>query len=176
MGEVAQTIQEIISVFATRIDETGLIKNFDAPYWNFYEWTDGNFGEGALGSRNERPLHYDLILNCVFVYVAEKWQQLCVAHNLRYQLVDFSMMRDAIQGIFFNKKENLFGSSTGNLSHYSQLGNSFALLIGLGNDITANKVKSNPELVAVSLSMSGFVYDFSTFLSDFLKTKILLNT
>lgn len=159
LNEVAEVIQEILFVFANRIDETKLIKNFDAPYWNFYEWTDGNFGEGALGSREKRPLYYDLILNSVFVYILEKWLRICDEYDLPQIDIDLIAMRGTIVDTFFDEEENLFHSSTGNLTHYSQLGNSVALLIGLGNEITADRVKNDATLIPVSLSMSGFVYD-----------------
>ena len=39
LTESAPTVERLLDNFISHIDESGLIKRFDA--WNFYEWTDG---------------------------------------------------------------------------------------------------------------------------------------
>ena len=42
---------------------------------------------------------------------------------------------------------------------YTQLGNAFALLIGLGDERTVKAIKEDKTLVPATLSTAGFVYD-----------------
>ena len=72
--------------------------------------------------------------------------------------VDLDAMRAAIKREFFDESTGFFRiASTDN--SYSQLGNAFAVLIGLGDNRTLEAVKGNGGVVLATLSMLGYVYD-----------------
>ena len=68
--EVFEKISEIISVFASRIED-GLICRFGGEWlWNFYDWSE--FCEGTLFHAQEKIP--DLIINCLFIIALENFE------------------------------------------------------------------------------------------------------
>ena len=122
-------LDAIYNAFTNLIDKTGLIPQFPKPFWNFYEWAD--YGEETRMGDNE--LGYDLVLNCMFVYVVKLYAKI---KNIK---IDLSFMKKAIKKTFYNKEKKLYISSTIN-GGYTMLANSFALLIGLGDKNLADKI------------------------------------
>lgn len=157
IDEVWDTVSGIMQIFADRIEENGLIKNFPAPYWNFYEWTKGSDGNGEYLDKPHIE-RFDLILNCAFVYAYERFSVLCSKKGVKAS-VDTEKMKNAIKTFFYDQKRNRFFLSDVDREGYSQLGNAFALLIGLGNDDVKNSLKEDKTLIPATLSMLGFVYD-----------------
>lgn len=149
--EVMPTMFGIIGEFSRRIDKNGLIKDFSQPYWNFYEWTDKNDGSASSSDT------YSLILNCAFVYSCERF--LRISDYSEYDLnVNLSNIKESIKRTFYHSDTGLFHTSTHETSHYSELGNAMASLIGLGDQKIAEALK-NGSLSRASLSTLSFVYD-----------------
>ena len=157
IGEVWDTLSGIMQVFAERIQENGLIKNFPAPYWNFYEWTTGSDGNGEYLDKPHVE-RFDLILNCAFVYAYQRFKSLCERKGIQAN-VDIEKMKDAIKKSFYDQTKNRYFLSDVDKEMYSQLGNAFAVLIGLGNDELITALKEDAALIPATLSMLGFVYD-----------------
>ncbi|MBQ8308623.1 MAG: hypothetical protein IJX96_02190 [Clostridia bacterium] len=157
-AEVYPTVRGIMDVFLSKVEKNGLIKNFPAPYWNFYEWTKGSDGDGELIEGSERTEKYELILNCAFVWAYEAYRRIA---EIAGKSVDFQVekVKKAIKATFFDEEKQLYYLSTVGEKIYSQLGNAFAALIGLGNSTIATALKEKNALVPATLSMLGFVYD-----------------
>ncbi len=156
LPEVMPTMLTIMNTLKARLSKDALIESFPAPFWNFYEWNDGLNGIKGNAYYNP-PDRYDLVLNAAFVYAAEKLQDLCKKTKERFDC-DLSAMRQAIVDTFFHAESGLFHTDTHQPNHFSQLGNAFALLIGLGDNRTAEAIKAG-NLVPATLSMLGYVYD-----------------
>ena len=145
------TVRRIIDGFTKRIDETGLIPALKG-HWNYYEWTDGSYADGEYGG-NITPTHYDLILNCAYVFACDYFEKLTGEH------IDTTAVKQAIDRHFYNEEKGLYKLCLSGKERYSQLGNAFAYLIGLGDKPGfANRLFSN-ELIEASLSMRSFYYD-----------------
>ena len=166
IGEVLPTIKRFMAEFASRVDENGLIAEFELPYWNFYEWTresDGaeywslraraKEGDGAARSRR-----YHLLLNCALAYSCEYFAKLCDMAGESLS-VDVEDIKRAIVKAFFNEQSGVFFLSPTCPEVSSQLGNAMALLIGLGDERTVDALKNDEQTVPASLSMLPFVYD-----------------
>lgn len=151
--ELKPVVDRILETFAGRIDGEGLIPNFSAPCWNFYEWAEGSANESDMvGSPDGKPAKkYDLILNCMYVYFCMIYEKL---YNVELKYAD---VKSSIMTHFYNEDKGLFKLSTSN-ELYSQLGNSFAILIGLGSRALAEKIV-NEDMIEVTLSMHTFYYD-----------------
>ena len=155
--EVMPTITGIMDRLYSWIDGKGLIKNQGAPYWNFYEWSHGSNGHEEFGVEGA----YDLMINCAFVYSCEHIKRLCSICGYPLPKYDTESMRSAIVETFFDESTGIFTSSTVN-GVRNVLGNTFAILIGLGDDRTYRAIrgeKNSPELVPITLSMKCYLYD-----------------
>ncbi len=139
-----------------RIAANGLIPDFAPPYWNFYEWSEGS--DGVLAeeekSRNDK---YHLILNCAYIYSCKYFVKLCDIAGVEFDF-DADAMREAIKKSFFDENRGIFCLSTVRPALFSQLGNAFACLAGLGDERTVESLKTD-EHIPATLSMLGFVYD-----------------
>ena len=93
---------------------------------------------------------YDLILNCMFVYCAGYYEKL---FGERYSV---EKTKKAIKATFYNGKYYRLSNIT---EKSSQLGNSLAILIGLGNEELAERILNDKEMIAATLSMRAFLYD-----------------
>ena len=144
------TLRCILDGYKARIDETGLIPALQGN-WNFYEWTDGSAALDECGGRLQ-PIHYDLILNCAYVYACSFFEK------LTGEKIDTSAIKRAIKDNFYNEEKGLYKLCLSGEERYTQLGNSFAYLIGLGTEGFIERLMSD-ELIEVSLSMRSFYYD-----------------
>jgi hypothetical protein len=152
-----ETMQGIMKRLYAWRDETGLITNQARPYWNFYEWSRGNDGKKEY---REGGIH-DLIINCAFVYAFEKFKTLCERSGTPCPDYDVDVMKNAILQYFYNQNTGIFNAPVEYPVH-TVLGNTFAMMIGLGDDRTLQAIKgerTDTELVPATLSMLGFVYD-----------------
>ena len=154
INEVGEVIRAIMQTFKGKIDESGLIPTFPYPYWNFYEWSDGNDNANEISrlSTDEYVLRHDLILNCMYVYAAKYYDELFLSQTATDEI------KSAIQSTFFDESEGLYRSSD-NEKSYSQLGNALAFLIGLGDDALAKKLADGKDMTPITLSMTTFLYD-----------------
>ena len=152
-GEVMPTLLSILDRLDSFKEGGELLISPAKPYWNFYEWSSGN--EGKLG--HEEGGECELMLNCAFVYSVEHMRRICAMADLPAPEYDTEAMLRAIEKAFFNHSNGLFKNSLSD-GRYSAIGNAFALLIGLGDDRTAEALKVD-GLTPATLSMLGFVYD-----------------
>ncbi len=150
LDEVLGTVEAIMHAAIARIDGSGLIRELEAPYWNFYEWTDGSNGEKRDGG-------YHLILNCALAYAMEAFSELCAIYGKDIK-TDTASLKEAIVRHFYHAKTGLFHLSDGECEKYSEMGQAFALLIGLGDGRTVDALKSG-KLIPATLSTAAFVYD-----------------
>lgn len=157
LKKLKPVLDRILKAFLERRDESGLIPNFPYPYWNFYEWSKASHNDHEIGRRADEPYYkqYDLILNCMFVYACRLYQGL---YGDAATLPNTEDMVAAICETFYNSDMGFYRLST-NGEHYSQLGNCFAILIGLGDKDMAERVISDESLIPVTLSMNTFYYD-----------------
>lgn len=152
--QVKPVIDGILEAFEQRIDENGLIANFPYPYWNFYEWSMDSDNETEILRKLEDPYvkKYDFILNGMYVLVCNLYEKLFGQKRIN------ESMLVTIRDTFYNSEKGLFKLST-NGESYSQLGNSIAILIGLGTKKIADKMIEDKNLIGVTLSMNTFYYD-----------------
>ena len=152
--KLQKTAKTILSTFVKRRGENGLIATLPYPYWNFYEWTEGNHREEEITRSVDAPYRedYDLILNAFFVYAAEKYNKI---FGFTWNTED---MKCSIQTQFYDETAGLYINSILD-KRASQLGNALAVLIGLGNAELIEKLANADGMTRASLSMSGFVYD-----------------
>ena len=148
------TLSRILSAFEDRIDNSGLIPNFEYPYWNFYEWSDesDNADEITRSAEDKHDLKYDLILNAMYVYARR------IYNSLYNERSDLNTITNVIHRTFYNEQSGMYNLST-STDRSSQLGNSVAILIGLGDRELAERTIRSKDLVEVTLSMNTFYYD-----------------
>lgn len=157
LNDVMEQIVTIMTKTNARIGDNGLIPAFETPYWNFYEWADGSDGFDEKYFATDIEGKYHLILNCAFVYAGRSYQKLCNLSNRKCD-IDFETITKSINEKFFDCETGLF-ANTLRKDKYSQLGNSLAVLIGLGDKRTLDAIKGSSILVPATLSMSSFIYD-----------------
>ncbi len=152
------TMLKIMQNFKDRVESNGLIKSLENPYWNFYEWTDGSHDAIPLPTKQVFYDYYHLILNCAFVYSGKMFKEMCDMVGIEFDC-DFEAIKEAINNEFFDDADGSFVLRTDNRNLKSQLGNSFALLIGLGDERTVKAIKEDKNLIETSLSMLIYKYD-----------------
>ncbi|MBE5747382.1 MAG: hypothetical protein E7352_04335 [Clostridiales bacterium] len=145
------TIRQILDGFEKHIDETGLIPALKG-HWNYYEWTEGSYADGEFGGAIT-PTHYDLILNCAYIFACDYFEKLTGEKR------DTMALKETIKRHFYNEEKGLYKLCLSGKERYSQLGNAFAYLIGLDNTPAFAKRLFSKELIEASLSMRSFYYD-----------------
>ena len=166
LEDTKETVKTIINTFESRIGECGLIPQLPYPYWNFYEWSEGN--SGNLGRRATDPYieDYDLILNAFYVYVIKMYNEMTGTNY------DTEKIASAIKRELYDEERGLYRISVkGTL--YGQLGNALAILAGLGDAALARRVAECRGLTPATLSMKPFVYDALLLSSDEYKSFVL---
>lgn len=158
LPKVKPVLNGILKAFEDKRDKTGLIPNFPYPCWNFYEWSEGsnNEPETRRTKEDKYELQYDLILNCMYVKALQIYEELFTDSNQDDSI--YTQMKKAICDMFYDYSKDLYRLSTKG-EQYSQLGNSFAILIGLGNKELAYRIINDKSLIEVTLSMNTFYYD-----------------
>ena len=154
LGEVGGTLDKIMDTFLSKIADNRLIAQLPVPYWNFYEWAEesANDNQLSLTEESHTPLSYDLNLNCMFVYVSKMYGE------MRGKNIDVEPMKKAIIDVFYDEKRGVF-RLTSLTEKASVLGNSLALLAGLGDEKLAEEIASGEGMISVTLSMNAFKYD-----------------
>ena len=148
------TLSRIILAFEKRIDSTGLIANFEYPYWNFYEWSEESNNENEITrtASDKYEIKYDLILNAMYVYARKIYDRLYDKETC------VNGMIQAIHDTFYDESRGVYKLST-STDISSKLGNSMAILIGLGGRELAEKMRNSDSINEVTLSMNTFYYD-----------------
>lgn len=157
--EVMPQMLGIMENFKSRIDENGLIREFKLPYWNFYEWSKGYVDPPEPDDVDPEVSKYHLILNCAFLYSYERFKPLCDMANVQFS-IDVEAMKKAINKEFLDEKTGLYYLYKDEKEPlYTQLGNAFALLVGLGDQRNVDAIKEKDKLVPATLSMLAYIYD-----------------
>ena len=152
------TMLRIMNNFKEKLESNNLIRQFNAPYWNFYEWSDGSHDRIPHQNGYEYKDCFHLILNCAFVYSGKMFKEMCDMVGADFDC-DFDAVKEAINQEFFDNTDGNFVLRTDDRSFKSQLGNAFALLIGLGDERTVKAIKEDKNLIQTSLSMLIYKYD-----------------
>ncbi len=151
---IKPTMKKMLRAFTEKIDENGLIPNFPYPYWNFYEWAQDSDFECEITRAKDAPYskEYHLILNCMYVNACNIYEKIFG------EAMDVSKTKAGIRKVFYNAEKGLYKLNS-NGESYSQLGNSLALLIGLGDEKLAQSIVTDESLIPITLSMATFMYD-----------------
>lgn len=165
--ECFESAEKIIHTFLHRVDETGLIPNFDEKqnYWNFYEWRPYMEGQTYSG------FCHDMCLNAVFSMVLDSYIMLCTAlqrDTMPYRKAK-KRINDSIYKTFFYKKTGMFQiCDRQDINQYSVLANALGYLCGavpkgeeerLLQSILYNRGKDKAEVIPATLSMHTFRYE-----------------
>lgn len=154
VDEVMHALQTIMETFAFSIDESGLIPAPAAPAWNFYEWTPGNDGYRASGILPKDRARYDICLNAMYLYVLPMFWELGGTIG-----VDADKLSKGIIEKLYDEEHGLFKNTTED-GRLSLIGNSLAILAGVGDASVAQKIVSDREkLTDITLSTNAFFYD-----------------
>ena len=150
--DTEKTISVIIDTFSKNIGENGLIPAFAPPFWNFYEWSEGNDGDLAGSRKGIYDAGYHLILNAMYVYVLGMYNKVAGKN------FDVDTVREAIKTNLFDSERGLYKIAN-DRDLVGQLGNALAVLCGLGTDEILEKIAYDKTLTPATLSMKPFVYD-----------------
>ncbi len=168
LKETGETLDTIMATFISKMGDNRLIAQFPAPYWNFYEWAEDSANDDQIGKKegDESPVVYDLILNCMFVYVAEFYNE------LRGKNVETDGTKKAISETFYMPEKGIFKFSDVS-DKASVLGNSLAVLAGIGGEKTIEAICSGEGMIPITLSMNAFKYDALLLFGDKYKSCVL---
>lgn len=112
------------------------------------------------------PKVYDLSLNCMFIYVAKMYNE------LRGKNVETDDMKKTVRETLYVPEKNAFRLS--NLSgKMSVLGNSLAVLAGVGDEKTVDAIIRGDGMIPVTLSMNAFKCDALLLFGDKYKRYII---
>ena len=143
-----------METFTSKIADNRLIAEFPAPYWNFYEWSDGSGNDADLSRTESDPFvkRYDTILNSAYVLAARACDEIFGTTT------DTSRTVRGIRETLFNAEKGEFTLSTVD-PRSSVLCNAIAILAGAGDEKLAEKIVSDDTLIPVTLSMNTYFYD-----------------
>lgn len=161
LAETFDAMETVMNTFIKRIDkDTNLIADFPYPYWNFYEWSQGSSNEDQIFRTADMyyPKKYSLLLNVEFLFVLKYYKKLCAMHGKPFDF-DESAMRQAIVDTFYVPEKGLYKATDIDEPYYTMLGNSYAILVGLGGKEIAEKLIDGKDLVPITLSMNIYFYD-----------------
>ena len=155
LKKILPVLETIMNTFKSRIEENGLIADFEYPYWNFYEWTDGSHNDWQItrAATDVCEKQYDLILNCFYIIACGYYEKITGVKTATDKTAE------SIKKTFYNADKKSFKLSTFGEEKYSQLGNSMAILAGVADGSVAEATVSDESLIRVSLSMNAFYYD-----------------
>ena len=159
--EVKEVLDVIVKTFERKIDsKLGLIPQFPYPCWNYYEWSDKSSNEEQIERKETDfyPTRYDLILNCMYLICLEHYRKICLLCGEEYKYNE-TLIRSSIKDTFYVKEKGLFKANDGEEEFFTALGNSLAVLAGLGNSQVVENMLATKEVVPITLSMSTFFYE-----------------
>jgi hypothetical protein len=161
LDETFSAMETAMNTFIKRIDrENNLIADFPYPYWNFYEWSQGSSNEDQIFRTADMyyPKKYSLLLNVEFLFVLDYYKKLCQMYGKPFAFDD-SAMRKAIIDTFYVPEKGLFKATDIDEPYFTALGNSYAILVGLGGKEIAEKLIAGEGIVPITLSMNIYFYD-----------------
>ena len=146
-------MEKMLAAIGACRDESGLLPRLPYPFWNFYEWSEGSDNDSDLHRTPEDYEHaYDFLLNGMYVLACREYASLYGEDSPAEDMLPI------IERAFRIGDSGLYRLSVGS-DKSSVLVNSVALLLGLGNEKTAEKMLSDESLVPVTLSMHTYFYD-----------------
>ncbi len=163
-----EAARKIIDTFTGRIDEKGLIPNFDETkkYWNFYEW------QPYLNGRGNEGLVYDTCLNAMLSLALGSFAALCDVTK-----TDPAPYLAARKALNSNIADRLYDADSGlflicigqERAQRSVLANALALLCGAADGLDREKMlqvildngsgDTGIEIIPATLSMHTFRYE-----------------
>ena len=164
-----EAVKRVMETFLMRIDESGLILNFDIEkeYWNFYEWQPY-----LDGHTYRETVTYDLCLNAIFSLALDSFIEICQVMNIDITRLKHtkSEMNACIVQEFYDSDIRLFRIYKGQTEQvYSVLANALAYLCGAAEVIQSDRMlaliesngesESEVEVSPASLSMHMFRYE-----------------
>lgn len=163
-----QTAKTVVDTFVGRIDDCGLIPNFEGEnYWNFYEWQP--YLDGSEKTMSKR---YDMCLNALLSLALDKFAVLCdvVKADKIFYVEKKDKLNCVIKEKLFDEKDGLFKLYYGQTDNiYSVLANALGFLSGALNieeaDNVLEVIKQNGcaanelTVIETSLSMDTFRYE-----------------
>ena len=162
LDEVKLSLDKIYAIFKTKIEDNGLIARFPAPFWNFYEWSEGNDNyDDDLGKNKDKPKEkeYHCALNCAFVLADIAYRKM---FGLRLDGIEKTVT--AITETFENEDGSFKISDK--CDKTSCLATSLAILAGAATDKRKSAIliaecleKRDNGMIPSTLSTKGFVYD-----------------
>ena len=175
--------KKIMDAFIGRIDETGLISNFDEEknFWNFYEW------QPCLDGSTYRGKAYDMCLNGLLSWVIEFFTELggVVGIDVRpYMLVKKELNRKIVEK-FFDREKGLFcNSDRPEAAGFSVLANAWGYLSGAADgldegpilEVISKNGSEDPKLKVIPATLSMYSFRYEALLKkdkDFYKDVIL---
>lgn len=153
LDETSDVIRGIMNTFLSRIDKNGLIKYFEKPFWNFYEWTPYSDNDCDMYPNIPAKDEYELTINAMLVHIIDLY------NKLFDKRIDSSKIKEGIKKTFYNQKKGIYCLRTDHKDKYSQLSNALLCLSGMGNEKLLDSLINDKDLIEASLSMRGFVYD-----------------
>lgn len=164
LKEVEPVLDAIMQNFIARINKkNGLIYRFEAPSWNFYEWTQGNDNWLCDLEENDdkREKVYDVNLNSAFIIAIEKYAKIKAIAGKCFEF-GLNAIRKSVKRELFCPSVGLFKNSSNDAS-FSRLGNSLAVLAGIldkkDNRAIAEKMLNGNNITDISLASVSFYYD-----------------
>ena len=161
-------VKSVVDTCVGRIDETGLIPNFEETkgYWNFYEW------QPYLNGRNKPGKVYDMCLNAMLSYVLDSFCEICKVLEcdaLSYQRIK-ETLNESIVKEFYNEKAELFDICRNQtMQTYSVLANALGCLCGAADGVKKDRIlqivmengskDDGLEIIPATLSMHTFRYE-----------------
>lgn len=153
LEETKDVIDGIMNTFLSRLDGNGLIKYFEKPFWNFYEWTPYSDNDVDLNPNIPTKDEYELTINAMLVHVIDIYNDLFKTN------IDSSRIKEGIRKTFYNPDKGIYFLRTGHKDIYSQLSNALLCLGGISDEKMLDALINDKELIEASLSTRGFVYD-----------------
>jgi len=152
---VAPVLRKIFSTFESEICDNGLIARFSpAPFWNFYEWTEGLDGwdsDMKDPAVRKKEKVFDAPLNLAFIIAADYYDRIFDENH------NTENMKKAVRERFYDREKNEFRiSDTDEKS--SQFVTALAILAGVADRNDAEKMIAGGQ-IAASLSTKAYVYD-----------------
>jgi hypothetical protein len=160
--ELYPLLAGIMDVFLIRIKQNGLVSRFEDPFWNFYEWNEGQSDCDEMDKEDER---YELQLNAGFSLALQSMHKIC--NSLRIEnnyLAIANKLNETIFKLFFEEEKGRFISfiHSKNGSHYSELSNAMAVLCGAAfnkEEMICDLLAKENDLIKITLSMNIFKVD-----------------
>ena len=165
--EVMPAMTKIINRFKAQIQPNGLVSEFPAPCWNFYEWIEGSDNWSKLKEKDSSICSgiFDLNLNAFYIMALDSCDRLSQKLGKTAEHTDLiKSLRQKCYDAFFDKDQGLFLATTEEKYRFpTELCNGLAVLAGIVSNyeakIVLNNVINSNQTRKSTLSMVGWFYD-----------------